>query len=384
MRITICCKQFVQRGGAEAFLATFARRLLADGHAVKVLTPEAETDLPGIEVARLAVPRAPHGLRELALARASARALAGDDADVTFSDQRCWGARVVRLGGGVQRAYVRQRDKSYRGALPYLLNRLRRAVSLRERIRIYVDERLYAGPGPRLIIANSDMVRRQVVAHYPHVQDRVRVVYNGADTDRFRPELRELHRPAVRRELGIPEGALVLVFVGHDWQRKGLRTVVDSLGILARKGTPRPVFCIVVGRGSRRRALAYARRRDAEPALRFVGPARPDRYYAAADLFALPSYYDPCANVTLEALACGLPVLTSAFNGAHELLTPGVDGFYVNDAGDAAQLAGFIEHYLDGARLAEASEAARALAEKHSLDRMYGELLEVLREAAPA
>ena len=112
MRITICCKRFGPRGGAEAFLANFARRLIERGHSVRVLAHRADGGPEGVELVRLRLPPVPRALREWALARASAKALAGDDADVTFSDQRCWGAQVVRPGGGVQRVYVRQRASS--------------------------------------------------------------------------------------------------------------------------------------------------------------------------------------------------------------------------------------------------------------------------------
>jgi UDP-glucose:(heptosyl)LPS alpha-1,3-glucosyltransferase len=386
MKVTICCKQLVESGGAEAFLANFARCLLADGHQVKVLTPRAGADTEGLRVTRLRLPRVPRSLADLALARASRTALAADDADVTFSDQKCWGAHVVRPGGGVQREYVRQRQKSYRGPWQRTLNRAFRALSLRERLRIYIDDKLYEPPGPRCIIANSDMVRRELVRHHPHLTDRIRVVYNGADLDRFSPTLKSSHRTSVRGELGIPQDALVGVFVGHDWRRKGLFTFLEALGILARRSAPyapaRDAYGIVVGRGDSRQAEAFAVEAGAAGRVRFVGPGRPDRYYGAADLSVLPSYYDPCANVTLEALACGLPVITSVFNGAFELLTPGLNGFYVRDASDSAQLAGFIEYYADGARLEAGSGAAQALALEHPLKGMYRDIMAAMTETA--
>ncbi|MHC4787596.1 MAG: glycosyltransferase family 4 protein [Planctomycetota bacterium] len=382
MRITLCCKQFAESGGAETFLVNFARRLLADGHRVRVMAATAEPAVEGVEIRRLRLPPVPRAFRDLALARAAREALAGDDAQVTFSDQKCWGAQEVRCGGGVQRQYVRQREKSYRGAPSRLLNRLARALSVRERLRIYIDDRLYEQPELKLLIANSDMVRRELLEHYPHLKGRIRVVYNGADPERFSPELRGRHREVVREELGIPHGALVGIFVGHDWRRKGLHTFIEAVGLLARRGAARRPFGLVVGRGNRRRAEAWARRAGARERMRFVGPARPDRYYAAADLLVLPSYYDPCANVTMEALACGLPVVTSAFNGAFELLTPGENGFFVRDASDAEELAGFIEYFADGHRLAAGAEAARTLALEHSLERMYGEIVDAIAPLA--
>jgi len=224
------------------------------------------------------------------------------------------------------------------------------------------------------------MVRRDLVRHYPHLTDRVRVVYNGADPARFSPALRQAHRTAVRRELDIPQDALVGVFVGHDWRRKGLYPFIDALGILVRKGTARPVFGLVVGRGDRHRAERFARRRGARGVVRFAGAADPDRFYGAADLLVLPSFFDPCANVTVEALACGLPAVTSVHNGAFELLTPGQSGFYVADESDSAQLAGFIQYYLDRERLEAGSLAALATAAEHTLERQYRGIMDAVEE----
>jgi UDP-glucose:(heptosyl)LPS alpha-1,3-glucosyltransferase len=382
MKVTICCKRFAEAGGAETFLVNFVRRLLADGHRVRVLTPHPGAGAEGADVVRLRIPPSPRALADLLLARAARSALASEDADVTFSDQKCWGAHVVRPGGGVQREYVEQREKSYRGPLRMAVNRIGRSLSPRERLRIYVDEKLYEPPGPRCVIANSDMVRRELLRHFPHLSDRIRVVYNGADTGRFTPDLRKAHRRAVRRELGIPDDALVGAFVGHDWRRKGLFTLIEAVGVLARRSAAKPVYAIVVGKGTQPEAEAFAKRNHAAGRVLFVGAAPPDRYYGASDLLVLPSYYDPCANVTMEALACGLPVVTSVFNGAFELLTPGVNGFYVSDASDSAQLAGFIEHFADDAALAVGAKAARALALEHPLDRMYAGIISAIAPVA--
>ncbi len=384
MRITICCKRFGRRAGAEAFLTGFAQHLLKGGHHVKVIARDADHGAEGIEIVRLPVLAVPRAFRDLALARAAGRALANEEADVTFSDQKCWGAQGVRPGGGVQREHAKQRQKSYRTPVRRALNRALRAVSVRERLGYYIEDKLYEEPGPRCVIANSDMVRRELVRHFPHLAERIRVVYNGADPTRFTPELKAKHRGPVRDALGIPREALVGIFVGHDWRRKGLYTFIEALGILARKSTPRPVYGVVVGRGGQRRAEVLARRRGAAEVVRFAGPAEPDRYYGASDVLVLPSYYDACANVTLEGLACGLPAITSVYNGAHELLTPGTNGFYVSDASDADQLAEFIEYFLDEERLAAASESARGLALERTQDRMYREIVEAITSAIGA
>jgi UDP-glucose:(heptosyl)LPS alpha-1,3-glucosyltransferase len=384
MDVTICCKRFGITGGAEAFLGNLVRALLGQGHGVKVIAAEFTGDVGDVATQALRVPPVPKLLQDVSLARASASALARETADVTFSDQKCWGADVVRPGGGVQREYFKQWERSHRTRGRMLLQRVKHAVSLRDRFRLHIDDRLFGPPGPRAVIANSDMVRRHLLRHYHALAGRVHVVYNGADTARFTPRLKAQHRQSVRSELGIPPDALTGVFVGTGWQRKGLYPFIEAIGLIARKHSPAKVYGIVVGRGPRRRAEAFARRQGADGLLRFVGQTPAEPYYGAADLLVLPSYFDACANVTLEGLACGLPVVTSVHNGAFDLITPGREGFHVDDPSDAGRLADLIRRFAEPDFLGEASRNARALAMRYPLEGQLEQIVAVLQEVADA
>jgi len=378
MKVAISCKYFSPRGGAQTFLFNLARSLLADGHRVKVLALEFEGEQEGVQVSQLPIPPVPKTFRDLAYARASRKALAAEDADVTFGEQKSWGADVVRPGGGVHPEYMKQSIRSYPSAMQRRVKSVTRWASLKERLNHYIEKQLYLPPGPRCVIANSEMVRVHLLKYYPHLAGRVELVYNGADCDRFSPELRRSHRQQVREELGIPQDALVGVFVSFDWRRKGLSTLIRALSVLKRRALPAPVYSIVVGKGKRLRAELFARGLEVADRLRFVGARAPDRYYGASDLLLLPSYFDPCANVTLEGLACGLPAITTVHNGAHELLSPPHDGLVMSDPSDAAQMAEFIEYFQDEGRLSRASKAARALALGHTVAHMYRGIKAVL------
>ena len=380
MKITIACKYFSPRGGAQTFLFDFVRHLLADGHQVKVITMEAKRRMEGVRTQTVSLPPVPKTFRDAMFARAARRILRHDDSDLSFGEQKTWGADVIRPGGGVHLEYIREIIKSYPSAAMRALASVTKRVSPKELLNHYVERKLYQAPGPKCVIANSELVRRHLLKHYAHLKGRIVVVYNGTDCERFSPDLR-LHRPRVRRELDIPEEGIVGAFVSFDLRRKGLPTVLRSLSILKRKPPRRDAYVIVVGK-HKGWAERLARSLGVHDRVRFVGPQAPDPYYGASDLLVLPSYFDPCANVTLEGLACGLPSLTSVHNGAHELLTPGHDGFYVRDSSDAAQFAGFIEHFMDPLKLARASEAARALALKHTTWDQYDQIMNVIAPIA--
>lgn len=378
MKISISCKYFAPRGGAQTFLFNFAERLLQGGHRVKVHALEVEADTERIEVERLKLPAVPKALRDLAYARASRRALARSDADVAFGEQKSWGAHVVRPGGGVHLEYIRQVVKSYPLAPQRLLKSVTKPYSPKELLNLFIERRLYADPDLRCVIANSKLVRQHLLKHYPELRDRVALVYNGADCEQYSPRLREKYRDDVRGELNIPREALVAVFVAFDWRRKGLATLIRALPRVRDRRPDRPVYAIVVGKGDRLLTRMLARRGGVADRLRFVGPADPAPYYGAADVLALPTYFDPCANVILEGLACGLPAITTVHNGAHELLTHGKDGYVMQDPADAEELAGYLAECADRPDMDEASGAARELALNHTVQRMYGELEDIL------
>jgi len=382
MKIVISCKYFSPRGGAQTFLFNLATSLVEDGHDVKVRALENEKRIQGVKIEPLNTPPMPKTLRDLAYARASRKALAEEDADVTFGEQKSWGADVVRPGGGVHLEYMKQILKSYPSAVTRTVKSVTKRWKVKELINHYIERKLYAVPGPKAVIANSRLVRDHLLEHYPQLEDRIELIYNGADCERFSPELRERHREEVRSELDIPQDALVGVFVSFDWRRKGLATVIRALSLLKKRGVGPPVYCIVVGKGKQVRTGFYARKQGVGHRLRFVGVAKPDRFYGASDLLLLPSFFDPCANVTFEALACGLPVVTTVFNGAYEVLHPGVDGFYMDDAADEEQMAEFIEYFTDETYLQRASTAARRLALQYTVERMYTHTRQVLEKAA--
>ncbi len=381
MRIAICCKRFGPRGGAERFLGDFVRRLVGDGHRAKVLAGQITGPTDGVETAQLTVPRVPKAFRDLALAVASEKALRREEADVTFSDQKCWGADAVRPGGGVQREYVKQRIKTYH-PLPYrLLKRAQFALSLRERLRIYIDDRLYRSSRPRCIIVNSRMVARHLQHHYPHLAGRIRVVHNGIDPSRYHPGLRDKHRAPVRQQLDIPDDALVGVFVATNWRRKGLWPLLEATALVKKRPTPRPFYLVILGSGSRARARIRARRLGVTSRLRIVGRQPAGVYYGASDIVVLPTYFDTFGFVVLEGMACGLPAITTVHAGAHEILTDQA-GYALEDPEDVTRMADRIESFMDRDRLRGASRAALEAARPYTCERQYRAIMDAIAPIA--
>ncbi len=362
------------RGGAESWTWQFARGLLARGFEVHAVARQF-----GSAVCKSAVTAhqlTPAGSRT-DFATAAEERLRQLALDVVHDMGAGWYCDVFQPHGGSRRAAFEQNlllvPRPLRVIKRYAAPRLPR---YREFARL--TARQYAEDG-RLYVALSRMVAKHMRTWHHIRPEQIRLVYNGVDANRFSPKLRHGKGAQIRRSLGLGDRDVLLMTVAHNFRLKGVATSIDAVGRLRQKGLP--VRLAVVGGGSKRNQTRLARRAGALGAVMFTGPvADAAPYYAAADIYVHPTYYDPCSLVVLEALASGLPVVTSRFNGAGELLTPGVEGDLIDNPGDADALARCLEPLLEPHRRRMMGAAARRLALAHSFDRNCDEIVALYDE----
>jgi UDP-glucose:(heptosyl)LPS alpha-1,3-glucosyltransferase len=246
--------------------------------------------------------------------------------DVTVALTQVRDADLYRVGGGLQRVWERIHHPTRVGRWVARFLHPGRWALLR------LEDSLLRKSLCQRIITNSALVRRQVLRDYGLPSDMVDVVYNGVDLELFSPTWRR-ERNAVRGELGIESDAPVMLFAANNFRRKGLSTLLRSLALLLQ--VLPEARLVVAGRGRVKSFARLGRRLGVEDAVRFLGHrADIHRLYAASDIFVLPTLYDPCANVCLEALASGTPVITTLDNGAAEFIRPGETGYLLADPND--------------------------------------------------
>ena len=368
MRIGLVRRGYSATGGAENYLRRLGDALWTRGHKpVLFASPEWPQDrlLKGQEFVPVAG-RTPHQFAEyLAAQNPKARC------DKLFSLERVRRCDCYRVGDGVHRAWLERRARAEPWWQP-LLRRLDRKHQ--ELLRL--EDRLFTRGGAGQIIANSELVRREIVVHYGTDAERIAVVHNGLPAEHFRP-VEEAERSAARAALALAPDDYAILFAGTGWMRKGLAYALRALDKLP--GESRPVL-LVAGRGNPRRYLwglpAAARRR-----VRFLGPVKDMRaLYAAADVFAAPTLYDPFSNACLEALATGLPVLTTRANGFAEIITPGVHGEALDTFGPdlGAQLAAALQAWSDPEKRRVARPRCAARGAEFTIERNVEETLGIL------
>jgi len=372
-------------GGAERFVQRALAALSSRGVELTVIARRWSAAPPAEQALRLDFVRVdPFYVgslwRDWSFARGVHRALRGKHFAIVQSHERIAGLPLYRAGDGVHAEYLAQRSR----VLP-AWRRAQLAVDPYHRYLLAAERRMFRHPALRAVICNSEMVRDEIRERFGVDEARLHLVRNGVDLQRFCPASRE-QRAAARDRFTLEPDIPVFAFVGSGFERKGLAGAIRAL---AQLDANRHALLLVAG--SDRRAARYAALADrlgVGARVRFLGgvdDVRPVLW--AADAFVLPTLYDPFPNAALEALACGLPTLTSTKSGAAEVVRDGVNGF-VCDALDYAGLAAAMARLADadaGEREAMAS-AARDSVAGLSLDAMgaalialYGRLLESAR-----
>ncbi len=373
MQLAIIRQRYTPFGGAERFVERALEALSARGIDILLLTrrwpPGSNTRVRPVIIDP---PYLGRTMRDATFARGVCATVTAMPATVVQSHERIACCDIFRAGDGVHAVWVEER---MRDASP--LARAAMALSPWHRYTLAAERRLFASPRLQRVICISQMVQTEIHERFGLPRERLPVIYNAIDPAIFNPSLRR-HREEVRNRHGIAADAIVFLLVGSGYARKGVGRAIQALALL-----PPAAHLLVVGRDrAPLRYAALARRLSVADRVTFAGALTdPKPYYGAADAFVLPTLYDALSNAVLEALACGLPVVTSDHCGAGELVRAHTAGT-VCAARDIKSIAQGMDSLLDPATReragAGALDAVRLLtpdAMAQRLSALYAELL---------
>lgn len=394
------------RGGAERYTVDLSRELALRGH-----------DVTLISAARTALDSADAGATALAPAAAGASSTASNP-------QRSASVRIVALpASGITRlgqynafldrldehlashAYdvvhamlpVRRCDVYHphagiaaeamrSGHLKYhrwparVSARVASAMNLKRRRFVAVERQMLTGPRPPVVVCLSHYVQRGLARHYWLDPSHLATLFNAVSLSQFDPSRRPEVRDEVRAALRISADRVVALMIAQDFARKGLAVAIEAM---ARGVDPR-LTLVVVGKEDPSGYQSTARKVGVADRVIFAGPTvDPFSFYRAADLFILPTRHDPCSLVVLEALAMGLPVISTVFNGACEMMENGRHGFVLTDPNDAGQVAAALSALANDALRREMSDACLALRPRLSYEQHLDDLAAIYRRVKP-
>jgi UDP-glucose:(heptosyl)LPS alpha-1,3-glucosyltransferase len=366
MRIALLTRRFDSAGGGtERDLIVTANYLRASRHQVTIFADEIRGATGDWDVRRVGIgPRLGRALSLLRFAWTAAPAARRAGTDLVISFARCVGADIIRSGGGAHASYLRAARK-WRGEFGATAIR----ISPYHQMQVIVERQAFQYHGLKGVIAVSNFVRDDLIREFSLSSEKTVTIYNGVDLERFRPTEDPTERAVIRQKFVVPASARVVAFVGNGFARKGLGFLIEAWPLVAGGA-----FLLVAG--SDRQTEKFERRARAlnvSSRIIFAGPqADVTAIFRAADAFAMPSLFEPFGNVVMEAMASGLPVMTSAFSGVGELIPPSMRGFRVDNPDDVGEVALRLGALFDAP--ASLAAEARATAEKFTWKRYANEV----------
>jgi len=317
VRLAIVRQKYRPDGGAERFISRALEALESDRLDLNIITRSWQgTPNPDWHLHICDPKKWGRISRERGFAEAARACWQREKFDIVQSHERIEGCDIFRAGDGVHRVWLEQRAR-----IVSPLQRFATRFSPYHRYVMQAEEQMFRSNSLKKIICNSEMVKRDIIRCFQVPEEKFAVIYNAIDSQRFQPST-EATRHATRKQLHIPDEACALIYVGSGFERKGLRAAIEALANSNR-------YLIVVGQDKQlSRYQQLANQLNCLDRIRFVGVQQDViSFYHAADALILPTLYDPFPNVVLEAMACGLPVITSFGCGGAEFITDGQEGF---------------------------------------------------------
>jgi len=374
------------RGGAETYVVDLCHRLVRLGHAVDLYAESWRDGVlpPEVRTVHVPAPGRTKSQRIAAFGRNSEDALRRADYDCSVGFINTWYHDVLIPQGGVHGGSLEANSKRYPAGWRRSLYLLGKKANPKHWAYRAIERKQYDLDRPTRYVAVSEMVMGHLQRFHHVPKGRIHVIPNAIDADRLVVSQPGAVRCKFRNAVGLAPDDLVGLFVGHNYWLKGLKPLLQALA--ARKQTrpgARPIKLVVCGGGSVGPFRRLAKRLGVDESVRFLGFFDDIRAcYWSCDFFVSPTYYDPCSLVVFEALACGLPVITTACNGAGELMTDGREGYVVTEPDAVGELTAALDHMADDGERKAMSEHATVLGREQSLDRHVARLVGVFEDVA--
>ena len=360
------------RGGAERYTADLAAALAARGHQVAILATDHGPPIPGVTFVELSSGAATRAGRYGTFLKSLDAHLAAQTYDIVHAMLPVRHCHIYHPHAGLAAEAMAAGHLKYTGKLSRAASKIGNQLNLRRRMMADVERELLTGPRPPVLLCLSELVKGMVTNHYTLPPEKLATLFNGVDLTRFTPAPDQ--RPADRRNLSIQDDQIAILIVAQNFALKGLK---EAILALAEVSDPR-LQLLVAGKDDPAPYQQLAKSRGIGNQVHFLGHvADPRPLYRAADFFVLPTRRDSCSLVVLEALAMGLPVISTAANGACEIMQDSTHGFILPDPRSVPALAAAMKKMLPPAARQSMRDACLNLRPRLSSDAHVDRLLEI-------
>jgi UDP-glucose:(heptosyl)LPS alpha-1,3-glucosyltransferase len=359
--------RFSPTGGVENYINKLVQDLLNRNWELHYFTGKIEQPVPeGMIIHKIPIIRGTSISRMLSFAYDARKAIRRVNPPLVMGFGRTIYQDIYRDGSGCFLDYEKCVNKRF--------NALYKASYLHLERKRFNDPRLLK------VIAVSKMVKEQILHRYNLPPEKIEVVYSGVNPEHLNPRFKE-KKPLFKKQLGLPQKSFILLFIGNGFERKGLQYLIEAFDSLP---SDLPIILLVVGKDKKEKRYHHlAQIHRCSHCIHFLG-YRNDvgRLYATADILVLPSMFDAIANVVLESLYSGTPVITVPQVGASELIDNGISGFVVPDYRPETLADAILTFYHSGKKEEMAAEAHRAAVDYRwgwhvdNLERLFLDVLE--------
>lgn len=315
--------------------------------------------------------RFPRFLATVSFAFFANAAIARQDFDLIHTHDRIFHADIFTMHGVPHRFWVREVRK--------------KRMSLFDRATAWVEQRLIADHQCRFLLPVSSLALEKFNREFTVEPNRVRVIHPGIDFARFNSPDHAAKREEIRKRFGVGAGDFLVLFVGMNFELKGLQTVISALAKAKAKAVGRDLKLFVVGKGNQEKYRKIAADLGVGGEVLFAGVQSEgiEAIYAASEVCVLLSGFDTFGMTVLEAMAASLPVIISTQVGAKDIVTDGEHGFIVA-MDDAETVSARLVSLCDEQLRARMGRAARQRAAQHSWDEVAGKVATIYEEILSA
>ena len=372
MKIAIVRQKFVLYGGAEQFVQGYIHQLAEAGHDIHIFSNHwTASSHSNVHLHHVRSFKLKSFIRTLSFAWFAAKALEKESFDIIQSHEKTWRQNVYRVGDGCHKEWLEQRNRIRAKLSEFFL-----FINPFHQLTLKLEKNLFESGQCKMFIANSQMVKNNILKHYNCPPDNISVIYNGVDLIRFHPKNKERFRTSVRKELGIPKNSLLILFVGSGFERKGLKALLQATQYLCSEEWR----MLIIGKGNWKKYLRFAPK-NLRGQIIYRQPVRDiEKYYSAADIFAMPVIYDPIGNTNMEAMASGLSVITTRHCGVADIIKHKKNGLIVENFESTKEIAKNINTLFDIGLRQSIGKNARHLVEQFSIEKNTREMLKAYEE----